>query len=173
VCIQQRWYAWKREWIGGKEICCLGAANNHVMATWSMGVIARVVEHVTRRSIKRNARTEHTFGGLSPTTIIPCLFPHCPFMLSVPHLPPPGPPNVRTYTFSFHARHIHLALPKLSDPAPLTALITIHLLLYASITCQSLSLPWPSLNVNVLRETCTKRNNALLKSSQKDPKSPL
>lgn len=33
---------WKREWIGGKEIYSLGAAHNHVMATWLMGVIVRV-----------------------------------------------------------------------------------------------------------------------------------
>ena len=33
---------WKREWIGGKEICSLGAADGHVMATWLIGVIVRV-----------------------------------------------------------------------------------------------------------------------------------
>jgi len=139
-CIQRWGGCWKREWIGGKEICSLGAVDDHVMSTWQMGMIVRVEWHVTRRSINLTEREDRTHGGLSPTTIIPCLFPHCPFMISVPHLPHSGPPDVQTYTFSFHARHIHLAFPKLSDLARLTALITIHLLHYASITCQSLSL---------------------------------
>jgi hypothetical protein len=34
---------WTREWIGErKEICSLGAADGHMMATWLMGVIVRV-----------------------------------------------------------------------------------------------------------------------------------
>ena len=126
---------------------------------------------LTRIGSQRNARSEHTTGGLSPTTIIPCRTVHRPSMLTAPPLLLSEHPNFRSYTFWFHVPHTLLAFPKESDPAQLTTLTT-HLLPYAHIICQAQLLHYLSLNANAPRETLTKRSSVPRKRSQRDRNSP-